>query len=244
MVSFSFQARKQLGTFLLDAQFEAGNHITVLLGPSGAGKTSVFRLIAGFIQPDQGAVQLGQEVLCNTLQKIHLPPQQRHLGYVFQHHALFPHLNVLSNVAYGYPHPKSPEVLREATEWIGRMGLAGREQNYPASLSGGERQRVALARALISQPRMLLLDEPLSAVDFHLRQSIRAELVDLQRQLKIPMLVITHDLTEALAMADQLVMMEQGRVTASGAVDQIMNRPENQRWAQALSASLVQQRVK
>jgi molybdate transport system ATP-binding protein len=149
----------------------------------------------------------------------------------------------VQNVVYGHPHSPGAEAETEARGWIERLGLTGLEQNYPASLSGGERQRVALARALISRPQMLLLDEPLSAVDYTLRQAIRGDLIALQRQLAIPMLIITHDLSEALVMADQLVMMEQGRVTGSGTVQEMMARPQNQQWVQGLSASLAQQRV-
>jgi molybdate transport system ATP-binding protein len=243
MVTFNFNVRTRLGAFQLDAQFEAGNHITVLLGPSGAGKTTVFRHIAGFIKPDEGSIQLHGQMLADTTRHIHLSAQERNLGYVFQHHALFPHLTVLQNVVYGHPHSQGAAAETEARGWIERLGLTGLEQNYPASLSGGERQRVALARALISRPQMLLLDEPLSAVDYTLRQAIRGDLIALQRQLAIPMLIITHDLSEALVMADQLVMMEQGRVTGSGTVQEMMARPQNQQWVQGLSASLAQQRV-
>lgn len=239
MVSnFSFAVRKRLGAFQLDARFEAGNHITVLLGPSGSGKSTVFRLIAGFTQPDAGSIRLGGQVLSAPRNKINVPPQQRRLGYVFQHHALFPHMTVAQNVAYGHAYPDDWEATRDAWRWIERLGLKGREREYPINLSGGERQRVALARALVSKPKMLLLDEPLSAVGYALRQSIREDLVSLQRQLSIPMLVITHDLTETLVMADQVVMMEEGLVTGSGPVNEIMTRPENQRWAQGLEATL------
>jgi molybdate transport system ATP-binding protein len=239
MVSnFSFAVRKRQGSFQLDARFEAGNHITVLLGPSGAGKTTVFRLIAGFLKPDAGSIRLDGQVLSAPRQNIHVPTQQRRLGYVFQQHALFPHMTVAQNVAYGHAYPEDWEATRDAWRWIERLGLQGHERAYPAQLSGGERQRVALARALMSKPRMLLLDEPLSAVDYATRQTIREDLIALQRQLAIPMLVITHDLTEALVMADQVVMMDQGLVTDSGPAQEIMSRPDNRRWARGLEATL------
>ncbi|MCX8103749.1 MAG: ABC transporter ATP-binding protein [Candidatus Bipolaricaulota bacterium] len=192
-----------------------------LLGPSGCGKTTTLRIIAGFESPDSG------ELLINGKLATHTPPQERDVNLVFQNYALFPHLTVEQNVAFGLEMQKLPraqirERVGKALELVRLSGLGAR---LPHQLSGGQQQRVALARALVTEPSVLLLDEPLGALDFKLRQEMQLELKRLQRDLKITFLYVTHDQEEALKMSDRLAVMHQGRVLQIGPPQEIYERP-------------------
>jgi len=193
-----------------------------MLGPSGSGKTTCLRLIAGFEQPTAGSIRLfGQEVR-------DLPPYRRQVNTVFQDYALFPHLNVLDNVAYGLMiagRPKA-ERHREAEAALEMVALPGYGARKPSELSGGQRQRVALARALVNKPRVLLLDEPLGALDLKLREAMQEELKTLQRRLGITFVFVTHDQGEALSMADRVAVFNEGRIVQVGAPEEIYYRPE------------------
>ncbi|MCY1267486.1 Spermidine/putrescine import ATP-binding protein PotA [compost metagenome] len=179
-----------------------------MLGPSGSGKTTCLRLIAGFEQPTSGSIRIhGQEAAG-------LPPYERDVNTVFQDYALFPHMSVLDNVAYGLKVKgvARAERLRRAEEALGMVALAGYGSRKPAQLSGGQRQRVALARALVNRPRVLLLDEPLGALDLKLREQMQVELKKLQRQLGITFIFVTHDQGEALSMSDRVAVFNKGRI--------------------------------
>ena len=235
-VALSVCFRKRLGDFSLDVDWQAGNEIVVLFGPSGAGKSLTFQVLAGLLTPDEGRLQLGDTLLFDGADRVNLPPRQREVGYLFQHYALFPHMSAGDNIRFAHPRPRSAEAAAEAEALLQRFHLDGLGRQFPSALSGGQRQRVALARALMHKPRWLLLDEPLSAVDLSVRGSIRAELRQLQRSLAIPMVLITHDLGEALAMADHLVIYEGGRVGQAGAPADILGNPENvviAEWAES-----------
>ena len=214
--------------FSMEVSWQAGREIVVLFGPSGAGKSLTFQTIAGLVKPDEGHIQLGDRVFHDTGAGIDLPPQSREIGYLFQHHALFPHMTTRENVLYGHRQPRSSEAATECAAMLARFHLEGLEQRRPGALSGGQRQRVALARALMRKPRVLLLDEPLSAVDLAVRRSIRNELKALQRTLGIPMVIITHDLGEALTLADRLVIYEHGRVLQAGTPEAVLQNPQNE----------------
>ncbi|MCY1285918.1 Spermidine/putrescine import ATP-binding protein PotA [compost metagenome] len=192
-----------------------------LLGPSGCGKTTLLRAIAGFLQPDSGRIAIdGQDVTA-------LPPNRRPLNTVFQHYALFPHMTVLDNVAYG-PRRQgagNAEAKRRALEALDMVGLAALGERYPREMSGGQQQRVALARAIVNRPRLLLLDEPLSALDMKLRKRMQLELKHLQQQLGIAFVFVTHDQEEAMAMADRIVVMNAGRIEQCGAGTEIYRAP-------------------
>jgi spermidine/putrescine transport system ATP-binding protein len=192
-----------------------------LLGPSGSGKTTLLRLIAGFLDPDAGSIRIaGEEV-------VGLPPYQRNVNTVFQHYALFPHYDVWGNVAYGCRQQgiKDPELRRRVEEALAMVRLTGLEKRRPRELSGGQQQRVALARALVLRPAVLLLDEPLGALDLKLRKQMQIELKKLQEQVGITFVYVTHDQEEALTMSDRIAVMNEGRILQLGTPEEIYERP-------------------
>jgi iron(III) transport system ATP-binding protein len=193
------------------------------LGPSGCGKTTLLRIIAGLERQNAGAVMMAGKDVSG------LPPKLRNYGIVFQSYALFPNLSVARNIAYGIESRKTAkaDVERRVAELLELVGLAGHRHKYPAQLSGGEQQRVALARALAPSPALLLLDEPLSALDARVRQALRHEIRDLQRRLGITTIMVTHDQEEALAMADRVVVMNHGVVEQVGTPIEVYTRPRS-----------------
>ncbi len=192
-----------------------------LLGPSGCGKTTLLRIIAGLLSADSGRILLDQQDLAMR------PARARGFGIVFQSYSLFPHMTVAQNVGYGLAIRKTPgaEVQQRVEKLLQTVKLAGFEQRYPAQLSGGQQQRVAVARALAVNPALLLLDEPLSALDARVRADLRLELREVQRQLGIPTLMVTHDQEEAMSMADRIVCMNQGRIEQVGSPQDLYLRP-------------------
>jgi molybdate transport system ATP-binding protein len=206
-------------TFHLDVQFQATCPRVVLLGPSGAGKSMVLKAIAGLMRPDAGHIRLDGAALYDADAGIHLKPQIRNMAYVFQEYALFPHLNVRQNIAFGlkrgvlnaHRHQTHPEV----EHWLATFQLETMAHQFPVDLSGGQRQRVALARALIAQPTALLLDEPFAALDPALRATMRSELDELQKRLQVPMVLITHDPADAEMFGEQVVRIQDGKVVSS-----------------------------
>jgi molybdate transport system ATP-binding protein len=211
----------------------AAGELLALVGPSGAGKTSVLRVAAGLMKPQQGLVQVAGQTWCDTTRGLWRPPQQRHVGLVFQHYALMPHLSALGNVALSLLQRPEPERRREAARWLAHVGLTDKlMQRRPAQLSGGQQQRVAVARALAREPRLLLLDEPFSAVDMMNRQGLYRLIADLRRELAVPMVLVTHDLHEARLLADRLVVMDAGRVLQSGRPEFIHRAPRTARVAE------------
>jgi spermidine/putrescine transport system ATP-binding protein len=206
----------------LDLTIAAGEFLT-LLGPSGCGKTTTLRMIAGFETPTAGRIMLrGRDITDDA-------PYRRPVNTVFQDYALFPHMSVAENVAFGLSVAKVPraETSRRVREMLELVGLAEKAAQRPAALSGGQRQRVALARALIRQPEVLLLDEPLSALDAHLRAQMQDELKLLQSRIGITFVMVTHDQTEALALSDRIVVMQAGRISQIGSPTELYDRPSN-----------------
>ena len=198
-----------------------------LVGPSGCGKTTLLRLIAGFETPTVGEVWLSGRRID------HLPPYQRSVNTVFQSYALFPHLTVAGNVAFGL---RGDDAVTRVARALEQLQLTGKESRRPDQLSGGERQRVALARALVMEPELLLLDEPLSALDPLLRKQVRAELRDLQKRVGITFLFVTHDQEEALALSDTIAVMDKGRVEQVGSPREVYSRPRTRFVANFLGA--------
>jgi len=213
----------QLESFALDVSFSAPDEgVTALFGPSGSGKTSLLRCIAG-LERAAGSLHINGDVWQDDTK--FLATHRRPLGYVFQEASLFPHLSVRANLEYGYKRIPSSErkvPLEQVVEWLGLGRLI--ERGDPAKLSGGERQRVAIGRALLTSPRLLLMDEPLSALDTSSRQDILPYLQRLHRELKIPVLYVSHALDEVARLADHLVLLEHGRVIASGALNETLAR--------------------
>jgi putative spermidine/putrescine transport system ATP-binding protein len=210
-----FYAVREVSLSIRDGEF------LVLLGPSGCGKTTTLRMVAGFIEPTAGHVKLaGNDVTT-------LPPWKRNAGMVFQSYALFPHMTVAENVAFGLEMRKLPkaDITRRVEEALSLVRLSGYGGRLPRQLSGGQQQRVALARALAIRPDVLLLDEPLSNLDAKLRQEVRVEIRELQRQLGLTTVMVTHDQEEALTMADRLVVMNEGAVMQVGSQRDLYERP-------------------
>ena len=206
--------------------------LLALVGPSGAGKTSLVRVLAGLMRPERGRVAVGGELWCDTAQGVFMPPQQRHVGLVFQNYALMPHLDALGNVALSLLHLPKAERMKQARHWLDHVRLSADQQaRRPAALSGGQQQRVAVARALAREPKLLLLDEPFSAVDQMNRQGLYRLLADLRRDLAIPIVLVTHDLNEARMLADRLAVMDVGQVLQQGTPAHIHNAPRNARVA-------------
>jgi molybdate transport system ATP-binding protein len=199
--------------------------VTVLFGPSGSGKTTVLRCLAGLERPERGTIRMGDEVWLDAARRVVLPPQRRNVGFLAQDYALFPHLTVAGNIAYGLGELSEGEAGRRAGALLAMFGLSDLGPRFPRQLSGGQQQRVALARALARQPRLLLLDEPLSALDGPTREQLRHELRRWLAAAGVPVLFVTHDRTEALALADSVVVMDGGRVAQSGPVEEVFSRP-------------------
>jgi molybdate transport system ATP-binding protein len=206
--------------------------LLALVGPSGAGKTSMLRALAGLMRPTRATISVGDEVWCDTEENIHLAPQDRHVGLVFQNYALMPHLSALDDVSLSLLHLPLGERRAKARQWLAHVRISGEQQvRKPSALSGGQQQRVAVARALAREPRLLLLDEPFSAVDQMSRQGLYELLAELRRDLHIPIVLVTHDLMEARQLADSVVVMDAGRVLQQGHPAQVYRSPRNARVA-------------
>ena len=208
--------------FELEISFQSDVQRLVLFGPSGAGKTQTLKVIAGLVRGDRGHVRVANKTLFSSKDGIHLSPQQRRMAYVFQDYALFPHLTVCQNIAFarrsGWINPPRRRVDTAVDRWIETFHLTSVANHYPHQISGGQRQRTAIARALMNEPAALLLDEPFAALDKGLRHRLRDDLARLQRELQIPMLMITHDDDDVGALADAGVNVHAGRsVPASDA---------------------------
>lgn len=238
-----------VGLHEIDLQIANGEFIA-LVGPSGSGKTTLLRTIAGFLTPTTGTVQIGDRTVADAARPrdraVTVPPEHRELGMVFQQHAVWPHWNVGRNVEYplrraGVARAERAARVDEALELVGLAGYARRD---PATLSGGQRQRVALARALVARPRVLLLDEALSALDEPLRDRLRLELHSLTRELGLTVVHVTHDRSEALALADRIVVLDAGRVQQLGTPEELVTRPATGLVARFLSdATLIEGEV-
>ena len=225
-LSFSFERRFAGGPVVAAAAELAfdGAPVTVLFGPSGSGKTTILRALAGLERPDAGFVRFGGETWSDAAAGVFVPPQRRGVGVVFQEYALFPHLTVAQNIAFGLGGDRASRGGRVAglAKLLGIDELLARR---PGTLSGGQRQRVALARALAPGPRLLLLDEPLSALEQVLREELRVELRRMLLDARVPTLLVTHDRTEALALGDRIAVVADGRIRQVGAVDQVFGAP-------------------
>jgi len=199
--------------------------VTVLLGASGSGKTTALRCLAGLERPQRGHIRLGGDVWFDAARRVHLGPDRRDVGVLFQEYALFPHLTVARNIAFGARHMSRAAVDARVAELVETFRLPGLEQRRPRQLSGGQQQRVALARAVFRRPRLLLLDEPLSAVDRPTGDELREELRALIRALAIPAYIVSHDRVDALTLADRTVLIDRGRIIQSGTTQEVFDHP-------------------
>jgi iron(III) transport system ATP-binding protein len=217
-------------TVLEDAAFivDDGEFFT-LLGPSGCGKTTTLLSLAGFLKPRGGVIRCGDDTFVDRARKIHVPAERRNLGMVFQSYAIWPHMTVAENVAFGLRVRRTPrrERTKRVADTLALVELDGLERRYPHQLSGGQRQRVALARALVYEPSVLLLDEPFSNLDAKLRERARSWLKQLQQRLGLTTVFVTHDQDEALAMSDRLVVMDHGQIQQIGTPEELYHQPVN-----------------
>ena len=226
-MSLSVQIKHRFDGFTLDVDFDAGPGVTALFGRSGAGKTTVVNAVAGLLRPDQGQIALDGQALLDTAQGIDLPPPARRIGYVFQDARLFPHLSVRGNLDYGRrfaPRDARPNAAR-VTEIVDLLGIGALLDRRPGALSGGEKQRVALGRAILSGPRLLLMDEPLAALDAARKAEILPYLERLRDGLGLPILYVSHALPEITRLANTVVLLDAGRVTAAGPAAQVLSDP-------------------
>jgi molybdate transport system ATP-binding protein len=212
----------------LDVEIECrAGELLAIVGPSGSGKSTILRTIAGLHKPESGFIHCADEVWLDRQQSINMPTQKRHIGFVFQDYALFPHLTALQNITIALGHLAVGLRTAKAHELLEQVNLKGLEDRLPENLSGGQRQRVALARALARQPKILLLDEPFSAVDQVTRRKLQQELVILRRSIKIPILLVTHDLNEAAMLADRLYVLHKGQTLQNGKPAEVVRKPRN-----------------
>jgi ABC-type sulfate/molybdate transport systems ATPase subunit len=224
-VTLEVQIEKKLADFALDVAFRATETPLSILGASGAGKSMLLRCIAGLERPSRGRITLNGRTLFDSAQRVGVPARERRIGMLFQHYALFPHRTVAQNIAFGLHDLPRDEQSARTSALVSRTNLAGLEQRYPRELSGGEQQRTALARALALQPEALLLDEPLSALDTHLRGQVEAQLQETFATFRRPALLVTHNMEEAYRLGEQLLVLTRGRVAAFGPKVEIFRRP-------------------
>ena len=219
---------KKLDGFFMHMQFRAEQEIFAILGASGCGKSMTLKCIAGIEKPDEGRIVLDGKVLFDSEKKINLPPQKRKVGYMFQDYALFPHMNVSDNVGYGLKIRKVPkaEIERKVEQALRLVQLEEYGKRMPDQLSGGQKQRIAIARAVINEPKVLLLDEPLGALDLKLRRQMQLELKRLQKQLGITFIYITHDQEEAINMSDRIGVMHEGILEQLGTPNEVYYQPQ------------------
>ncbi|MGB9607250.1 MAG: ABC transporter ATP-binding protein [bacterium] len=227
---------KTLPGFSLDVEWEADDEFVVLFGHSGAGKSMTLRLIAGLTEPDEGFVKLNGDVFYDSERKINVPPQKRPFGYVFQDSTLFPHMTVKGNIAYGGKHLDKRTLEQRIKQMMEVFQLEGLENRFPHQISGGQKRRVALAMALMREPKALLLDEPLSALDSQIKLEVMELLREVKERFNIPVVFVTHDIFEALSLADKMIIYINGRVAQIGTPYEVFNNPANQDVEKLLSA--------
>ncbi|MCC6857712.1 MAG: ATP-binding cassette domain-containing protein [Bryobacterales bacterium] len=229
-----FPAGEESAAFSLDIELEASAGVTVLFGPSGAGKTLTLDCIAGFVRPDSGRILLDDQILYDGATQVHLRPQLRRCGYVFQNYALFPHMSLRANLAFAAERLPRLERHRKVNEMLERFHLAGVAGRKPREVSGGEKQRCSIARALIAGPRLLLLDEPARGLDAPLRADLYAVLRQVRQEFHIPILLVTHDLEECFELGDQMLVIREGRAVQGGSPRAVIDHPASVEVARLL----------
>ena len=231
---------RRQGDFRVDVTFRSSEiGVTALFGRSGAGKTSVVNMVAGLVRPDQGHIIVNGRTLFDADRGLHVPPEKRHIGYIFQDGRLFPHLSVKSNLTYGMRRSSSPRQQVSLDDVVDLLGIDHLLHRRPAKLSGGEKQRVAIGRALLTSPSLLLMDEPLASLDRSRKAEVLPFLSRLCSELSTPILYVSHSLEEVLNLADTMVLLDQGRVAAAGPLEALLNRRELQRLTGAADLGAV-----
>ena len=217
--------------FSLNLSLSLNDGMTVLFGPSGSGKTLTLHTIAGLVEPDSGMIRVNGTVYFDKEGGVNLPIPRRRVGYVFQEPSLFPHMTVFENIAYGISGLSSEEMKRMVKNMIEKMRLGSLEKNFPHQISGGQKQRVALARALVTSPLLLLLDEPFASLDHPVREKLGLDLLRIRKEDHVPIVFVTHDVEETFILADEVIVLNNGRVEQTGTKDDIFYRPETQNVA-------------
>jgi molybdate transport system ATP-binding protein len=225
--------RAAASPFVLDVSLEIPPGITILFGPSGAGKSTLLDCLAGLLQPDTGRIAIGEEVLFDSANRANLPPQNRRIAYVFQSLALFPHMSVEENVSYGLADVRAHERRARVGEILAAFRVENLQTRKPGEISGGEKQRVALARSLVTLPRLLLLDEPLTGLDAELKSAIVDDLRAWNAAQRIPILYVTHSRDEVDALGERVIAIDHGRVISAGTPQEVLDAPRRKRLAQA-----------
>jgi molybdate transport system ATP-binding protein len=228
-----FRLKKNLPGFSIDVGLSLGEELLVLFGPSGAGKSLILKMLSGIVRPDEGMVSVARNVVYDSANGVDAPIRERRIGYVFQDYALFPHMTVYGNIAYGMGRAGA-DPSGGVKALLGLMRLEGLEDRFPHELSGGQRQRAALARTLASGPRILLLDEPFSALDNQVREKLRNDLVNIHSLYPITTVLVTHDLEEAFMLGDRIAVVNEGRIEDLGAPEEIFYRPGTRNVARFL----------
>lgn len=219
---------KTLGNFKLQSSFSIDKGVLGIIGSSGCGKSMTLKCVAGLQVPDQGSIKLNEKELFNSEAQVNIPPRKRNIGYLFQNYALFPHLNVYNNISFGLKHFEKVKRHEKVTAMIDKMQLNSYEKHYPFQLSGGQQQRVALARTLITEPELLLLDEPFSALDSHVKLMLEKELLSIiKKNYHGIVLLVTHNIEEAYRLCDRILVIDNGKSLQIGDKEEIISHPAN-----------------
>ncbi len=223
----SVQLKRQFPTITIDVHTQFSSLMTVVAGQSGSGKSTILKMIAGFAEPDDGYVQVSGKYVYNRSQRVNIYPEKRKIGYVPQNYLLFPHMTVFDNIAFGLVQRKvaKKEIVIRVEQAMELCGIRHLQDSLPRELSGGERQRVALSRALVTEPTLLLLDEPFSALDVQTKRHVRTEIMDILTSASIPAIMVTHDPMDAITFGKQVHIMERGRLVQQGAYDELRMKP-------------------
>ena len=236
-IAKTFPPQPDSAAFSLEIAFQAGAGVTALFGPSGAGKTLSLDSIAGFTRPDSGRILLDDQILFDAATRVSLRPQERHCGYVFQNYALFPHMTIRQNLVFAAERQPRLERHRRVNEMLDRFHLTDVSGRRPHEVSGGQKQRCSIARALIGSPRLLLLDEPARGLDAPLRAELYSLLRRIRQEFAIPILLVTHDLEECFELAEEMLILCEGRIVQSGAPREILEQPASADVARLLGIS-------
>ncbi len=225
-MSLVVDVENRLGSFELAAKFESSGRLTALFGPSGSGKTSIINMIGGLARPTRGLIRADERVLVDTANRIVLPPNKRRIGYVFQDARLFPHLTVAQNLKYGRWFAPSGERYADMGAIVDMLGIGALLERKPSALSGGEKQRVAIGRALLASPRLVLMDEPLASLDEARKREILPYIERLRDETKVPIVYVSHSISEVARLATDIVVLSHGKVVVAGSAGQVMRRPD------------------